>query len=513
MTVTGFPSPQPAEPSYHSRYAPLREAERLVEARLAGRSPSLVIVLGGGRNYIGEAIRARLPGAGVVLLQPTDIFDRQSVCPPLTGWSPASADSPVRILERAFAEGKGAGGIAVIEWEPVMSRFPEQAAMLREVVARALEREASDSATRAAWARRWLSNCLVAATSIMHPATIEPGDGAVVLACAGPGLSDALTALRSVRGRVSLWALASAHECLESAGLVPDCILATDPGHWNTLHLRRALRGSVPLAMPPSARAPAAVFLRPAPLVAISTGLPFEDGTLAAARLPHARASASGTASGTALSLAAAASSGPILVLGLDYAARDLREHARPYAFDTMDEAGSGRLDGAFNRVSSRLMERYDRADGAWRSSRAFRLYSTTAEAGGAVPDRCMRVSGSPVPSPLPSAPLDAIHSLPVGAAPAFKPAAVQSDPRERTHALAAFLSALATDAEEEALAAVRSGLPVRPDACLSLWALAGKEAAPLVAMAARGACTTEARDRAVLALRAGLPAFLERLP
>lgn len=492
---------------FHSRYAPMREAERFVEAKLEGRTPSLVFVLGGGLNYIGDAIEKRLPGAYIALIQPCNDFDGRVLGTRHAYWSPGSDRALGAAISDAFHEGRGAGGVAVIEWEPVLSRFPQEAAEIRGQLAAALEREAGDAATRSFWARRWLRNSLAFARSVRATAALAPGTADLVLACAGPGLASALPAIAAARDGIALWCLASAHQCLQAHGLEPDCVIATDPGHWNSLHLRAATRSRAILALPPSARVPASLLSGASAIAPFSTGMSFESGCMDAVGMGYGYASASGSAAGTALSLAAGATSGTIWLCGFDLAALGLREHASAYAFDALDEAGADRLDGALSRRYDRVLERYPARLGGWRLSRAFSSYadSTLVPAGAA--GRCFRLSASPVETaiPRPETGRDAIGSGAGTAKPGFVAGPACLPTEDRRPLLAEFLGSLASLAETEIDAALESRRPIDPERCLSLWALAGKSAAPLVAQAARGRAGLAEREKALAGMQEGL--------
>ncbi|TFG84903.1 MAG: DUF115 domain-containing protein [Spirochaetales bacterium] len=512
MPRTASPAPDStmAPSSFHSRYAPDREAFRLVESMLSGRHPSAVIILGGGLNYLSKAFKASLPGSRTVLLQPSDIFDSESVEKSDFTWSPSSSQTPDTFLGQALGDGKAAGGIVVLEWPPVMQRFAEMGAFLRRTVADYLERLSSSSATTSYWARRWLRNSLRFCMGENIHATIKPGAGPIVIACAGPGLRESLPLLG--KSGTSVWALASAQEALAAFGIRPDLVLATDPGHWNSLHLRQELIQRVPFALPPSASVPAALFGGEQLLVPLDTGLAFETMAIRAAGSQPVEAATAGTAAGTAISLALRATTGSVFVAGLDLAARGLRAHANPYALDSVDLAMSTRLRPEHHLRHDLIFERYPETIGSWRVSRAFKSYSSTICASGFDAGRTYRISDSPVPTMLSRmSPERAYEICSTGLQlPSIVPQGMRGDSSDRVRAFAALLVELADRLSRRAREATESGQYFATDEATSLLALAGRNAAPLIAQAARKTIQKASVDLALAGLERGLGAFLE---
>jgi len=147
-----------AAAAFYSRYAPDSEAERYAQAMLADKRPSLIFILGAGRNYLGKACRRLSAGARIVLIQPDASFESELVDLPDRAWHPGLDMGLEELLADSLDDGKAAGGIAVLEWRPILNAFPQEAAAMQSALASALERYSSAAATRSYWARRWLRN-------------------------------------------------------------------------------------------------------------------------------------------------------------------------------------------------------------------------------------------------------------------------------------------------------------------------------------------------------------------
>lgn len=502
-------------PRLHSRFDPAGEAERFVAARLETRRPSCLLVVGGGEDWISEAVRRRLPGSWIVSVQLDPAFRGTERPGADRRWYPDSGIGLRDFLVRE-ASGKLDGGAAVLSWLPSETVFPEAAADALREVREALEELTSDAATTRYWARRWMVNGLRNFLSAREYARIRPGRAPLVVAASGPSLEPALEALESFRGRFRLWALASAAGACLRRGWVPDLVVSTDPGAWADRHFDALLRARAappcPLASPISARIPPAVRNRH-PLILLSPGRSPEEDLPTAADLPAAAVPSRGTSAADALALARRSTSGPVLAAGLDMAARDLRSHCRPYGLDSRVLAREGRLRPGLSLVWDRETPGFPERRGIWRRGRSFDLY-----AGGLLPE------GSPPVHRLLASPVPVAGTLPLGPEdlPSWIPESSASSPigldrvpvpgAARRAALAReVLEAWETEAAEAASG--RTGLPIPPRARNLLYALGGPEAAAFLAEAARGVREEALALRALRAIRLSAARLRELIP
>jgi hypothetical protein len=191
----------------------------------------------------------------------------------------------------------------------------------------------------------------------------------------------AITPIRAVRKRLSLWALPSSLPFLRHAGIHPDLVVLTDPSWWAMLHLHFS-GDAFPVALPLSAarglwRLPGA-----APLVLCQPAF-FEEELLAsagAAGRQAPRIAPHGTVAATALDLALAATDAPVIAAGLDMQAEDLSVHCRPNAFEAWlraAETRTGPLHSVmFARAASQEVERTREHGRTVRHLRPLRTYA-----------------------------------------------------------------------------------------------------------------------------------------
>jgi hypothetical protein len=303
--------------------------------------------------------------------------------------------------------------------------------------------------------------------------------------------------------------LASAHQALIKAGLEPELLLCTDPGFWNGAHLAMAARQGSMVAATPSTRLGNTILDGPCPVVPVCTDLGFElDALAAAGDVPAIPALPSGTAAGSALSVAGYLNTGPIYLCGFDLAARALAEHVSPYAFDVLDTMRSSRLTPELACRFGRVMDGYPLAQGEWRLSRAFSAYALDAAIGSSNPG-IFRISNSPVDTPI-----QRVHPEHLLASRSVDQGSDSSRSRVRffnrrmtaTARFEAMIERL-TRRAKQAVARLKEcagiGIPVPHGTVLELFAFGGKGCASAIANAARGeTCSQELLDAETAVLR-----------
>ena len=429
----GLPSLRVDGVALHSPYDPPAEARRFAREALGAEPASTVVLLGEGLGYLGQAIAEAAPGARLVAVCYSADVDRYAVSRAPASWSPASPSTLTDFLRGAIGE-LDVEGLKVIEWPASARLFPE-AARRASLAVRTVVRELNGScATAAAMGRLWIRSALWNLVGIDDVRRGPPGAHGrpIVIAASGPTLARSLGAISGVRAGIELWALPSAVQALSAAGLAPDLVVLTDPGHWAMVHLHFA-GACCPVAMPLSAARGA--WRCGVPVRLLSQGTMIERDLLAAAGIDAPLAAPHGTVAATALDLALAATRGPVIFAGLDLSALDSETHVRPNAFDTLLRLADGRLSPHHGLAYARARagEAETRlVDGVRvRVSRSLDTYAGwLADRAAAARGRVFRLVPSPVGLPG-AAPLDAagLADL-VRASTGTPPAPLSPDPR-----------------------------------------------------------------------------------
>ncbi len=397
---SGRPSLRVGGVAFHSPFDPQREASQFAERSFPEGPPSLVILLGEGLGYATRAIEERFPGARVVpLFYSTEIFANRFL-DPHPSWHPGDSRSLEEFVISAIGE-FDLEGLRVIEWPPASRLFPELSRSAHAAVKRAVLEANGSFMTTAGMGRLWLRNSLLNFLSFESVLTGEPCgvDSPILIAASGPSLERHLSLIREKRDSFDLWALPSSLLALRDAGISPDMVVMTDPGHWSVSHLDfTAVR--CPIAMPLSAargiwRFEAGVFLLAQPAF-------FEMDLLNRAAVSATSIPPNGTVAATALSLALDSSRAIVILAGLDLCFFDILCHARPNGFDRLLASGSSRLTPHYSQsyhwACSRPFHIQRHQDGVIRIPRSHDAYAGWF--GSVKSARIFRLGASPVSIP-----------------------------------------------------------------------------------------------------------------
>ncbi len=358
----------------HSRFDPVREAERFV-ATLKRESPRLVIVVGPGLGYAFDAIRRVAPHARTLGIPLIPGLSRRCVAHADATWQPGR-ESIDRFLTRELTD-LDTASLTVLEWQPAIEAAPEAAGPVREALSRHVSEAQASLVTRGAFGRRWYRNRIHNYLNIT-PVAPRPATrpiAAVVIAGAGPGLERGIPTIAAARERIELWATSSALSALAHAGLVPDLVVATDAAVYAWEHLRPLIahaHADVPVAAPLAATRGLSACARVAPLAESD---PEDEALLSPQRTGIPIVAPQGTVTATAAGLARQLTSAPVVVGGADFAWLEGRSHVRPHLSHTYRRAAASRLAPVTTGVYDSTRSHTDLGNG-WTSDRTLATYA-----------------------------------------------------------------------------------------------------------------------------------------
>jgi hypothetical protein len=365
---SGAPSLRIGGRALHSPYDPHLEASRFVAEQLGAEPPSSVVVLGEGLGHVSAAIRELYPDARVHPVFYSERILRMAGADRATSWSPGSGHSLGAYFRRRLGE-LAIEGLRVVEWPASAQAFPEISRAAAEALRRVVQELNGSFATACAMGRLWFRNSVANFLGIDAICPALPGRGRqpVLIAAPGPSLERSAALIAEYRAAIQLWALPSSCPFLADAGLMPDLVVLSDPGHYAMHHILHS-RVRAPVAMPLSAargtwsrgEVPPAPFL-------VSQPVFYERALLSAAGLRSPEIAPHGTVAATAIDLA------------LALCMRDISSHARPNAFDDILQLMSARATPHaslwFERAAAQHAERVAGASGA-RTSLSLRTYA-----------------------------------------------------------------------------------------------------------------------------------------
>ncbi|MDR0599816.1 MAG: DUF115 domain-containing protein [Treponema sp.] len=360
----------------HSRYNPALEAEKYVASLGIEKPYGYFILIEPGLDYLERVLRKRFPRSTVISLHCSPFFSsaaggEKSGGPPAEqgpgtalSWDPSHKKGLEEFLEERLT-GADASGIRLIEWRPSINAYGKACLELAGRTVECVRRITANRVTLRNFGRRWLRNGLRNLEILRNPVLPRRGTGPVLICAAGPSLEDALdSAARWKKNSPAAFiiAVSSAAPALLNRGIPPDLVISADGGGWAFFHLIESCRR--PAAEPgngfpagknagtPGTGGPVIASLLSAalpsqletwPSLILSDGSLWQELLLRSRRVPFLSFPQRGTVSASALDLAFSLTKGGVYIAGLDLSHRDLKTHARPYAFETMMETLSFR--------------------------------------------------------------------------------------------------------------------------------------------------------------------------
>ncbi len=374
---SGVPTAECGRLLLHSAYDPEKEAERFVK-QLEVHADDVVLFLGSCLGYPERALSGLHPGIEILKVYFSDFFPVKSGEPSSFSWFPGSGESYASFLSRHIDESKFRR-LRIVEWEPAERAYPETAGTISRETSRFCRELNGSLVTTGAFGRKWIRNGVRNFLFLDARLRLDRVDGPVFIAASGPSLEEACLFLKLRRDRFSVWALPSSLDCLLCAGIVPDLVVLTDPGHWASLHFHGAARKTTthrPLRILMPVTAASCLRSRSFSVGFLDQGSWIERRLLVSIPGPDSLPP-NGTVAGSAIELALRKTRFPVIVAGLDLACRGMQEHARPHAFDTLAETEADRLSGTESERFKRVATLYpERIGGESRTGRALATYA-----------------------------------------------------------------------------------------------------------------------------------------
>ncbi|MDR2097382.1 MAG: DUF115 domain-containing protein [Spirochaetaceae bacterium] len=334
----------------HSRYNPLSEAERYVDSLNTHGGIEYVILAECCLCYLIEPLRKKFPLAKIISIHISGFYGGKSAALPDAEWLPTSAVSRSSFLENEIDDTE-ADKIKIIEWRPAADVYGNEYLNLIKDITAFVKRADANKRTQAALGRRWIKNivknCFLFAdkTVITRIRGTAPSCAAIG---AGPDIEDSYGAIKNLKKNGTLIIAVSSASCaLINAGIRPDVIIACDGGNWAPQHLFESLRFFYKKTPPVLAFSLNAALPRQCSafrLLPVCDGSLFQNLVQKCFDIPCVSFPQRGTVGATALDLAFLLSDGPVYTAGINFSHKDIRTHAKPYAFDRILFSSADRL-------------------------------------------------------------------------------------------------------------------------------------------------------------------------
>ncbi len=352
ISRSGHPSVLINGISLHSRYDPIKEADRRARLVAPGGHVRCIVVVGEGLPYLSRVLADRFPDKRILSVMLTA---PPHSAPPPGEWTAAdiAEEGAIRGWLRSRVHPLDAAALAVERWEPAARCAPTAIERIESEVVAAIRDLQGQIATVGSFGLRWLSNAIRTVIDIDTRWEVRVEGGPLLLATSGPSLERLSRFLRQGAAAPLLFATSSALRPVTAAGLTPALIVHTDGGFWARRYLARPPRtafgtattaDSPLLALPPRSGGVrlggSAPRFRPALLATGWVGDELAPDSSEWTVLPEMPSVAS-----SMLALArVVAPDSALLISGLDLCSRGISTHARPHANDSVVSTASHRL-------------------------------------------------------------------------------------------------------------------------------------------------------------------------
>jgi len=234
----------------HSRFDPVKEAEKLVDTTASSSGVGTIVFYGFGLGYHIERFFALHPGARAIVLEPDAAFFRKVL--ELRDFTDLIRREGLRLLVGTEPEALSLAlkefeddEIRVFRLRSVYAGAEEYFMKADAVVSRFVNRRDINLATLTRFGRLWVRNLAANLPLIWR----TPGIGEIggnfaglpsLVIAAGPSLDATLPNLRRLREKFLIVAVDTSYNACLRAGVEPDFVVVVDPQYWNTRHLDRA---------------------------------------------------------------------------------------------------------------------------------------------------------------------------------------------------------------------------------------------------------------------------------
>ena len=354
---------------FHSKYAPLTEAQRFAQSMTLPYKPKIIFLIEPGLSYCFPYIKDMYPDSKIVAIRlidydfpKADVYDANIIYKDCTNFKSY-------FLQTFGEEALLSSGI--FTWPAAKNVFATQTQTILEQYKQSLNDCKTLLVTRQFFEKKWLTNCLNFIDNTKRFITLKDKIDLPVIVCAsGPSLVPCLSTLKKNQNKVFIIALSSALSVLINYDITPDLVLSTDGGFWAGEHLKcLTAKSFIPLACPAEAYIPKKL-LKKNPVLALE----YDDDSsfistqiLNKCKITTKAALRNPTVSGTAIYFANSITDKPVYFLGLDLHENPGLQHSKPNELEKNNSITESRLTNKetrntrsrFNSASLKIYEEW----------------------------------------------------------------------------------------------------------------------------------------------------------
>lgn len=331
----------------HSKYNPLKEAERFILSKNIQIYPLFIVITEPGESYLARILKQKYPKTTLVAIRySSDLFKEYDYLWDYV-WTSESKNTLSSFLRTIIPE-EFLSQTFFWTWPVSDKIWKEKAQIIWAEIYNFIDVQKSILYTRNYFGQAWLNNIITNCLYSKNIVTIKPINSAIILTAAGPSLEYNMS---KEINNFFIFSVASATTTLNYYSVRPDLCISTDGGFWAKSHFN-TLDSSIPIAFPLEAAIPKNK-LENNPLVFLNYGSRLENSLFTLMKIKYKTAIRNGTVTGTAVELGMEMSDQNIYVTGLDLDSKSIFTHSRPHPSILKIKTSQNR----FSPISSTLYE------------------------------------------------------------------------------------------------------------------------------------------------------------
>jgi len=234
----------------HSKYDPIKEAERIIVQYPQIKHSNLIIILGAGLGYVIEKIFELKKNISVIVIEPEKFFGEyiKNRFPdyPLKIFINEPPDTIIEFFSKNIVI-TDIKNIVFIQNEALNQIYNEYFDKIKVSILEHFKREIAEITTDAYFSELWFKNTIRNLKNIKHFSFLKDyknffKDATAILISPGPSLEKNLKLLKNKN--LYKFAIAPAVNLLIKNNIVPDFIITSDANFYNILHLKPYIKES-----------------------------------------------------------------------------------------------------------------------------------------------------------------------------------------------------------------------------------------------------------------------------
>lgn len=336
----------------HSAYAPSTEAKRVIDSLSIPYSPSCIVLVEPGLNYLHSFLREKFAEIKIGVIRYSSDFSEYNKEYDFV-INAFKNDVEQELFQNLSEE--ELCSTYFLPWNPSAKAYSEIDSKTWPQIKQTLEKAKTILVSREYFEKKWLLNCCKNLINVKKSFVLKKKfDLPVFITASGPSLESKIDFIKQNQNKAFIICLSSAISVLLQNDIIPDLCFTTDGGFWAGEHLKQLNKHHLNIALASEAFCPAKLYSNSNIVLlnypeGISSELcnEFSYSTMNGKR--------NGTVSGTALDFCLDYSTDDIYFFGLDLSAGKGFQHTNPNELEMNNSLSDNRIKSVEKRMTGSI--------------------------------------------------------------------------------------------------------------------------------------------------------------